>query len=201
MGTPFGPLPYTLDENGIYYCVVSNDCGSVTSNSFTFNVIPPPVIIQQPTDIHECGGGNQSFSVIVTGTIPLNYQWINSSDNYITGATQSTYTPPSTLPAGQYEYLCQITSFCGNIWTDNVSLYIDETNNNTITKYILLQYSGNNLSCNIAVSSGNDILYQWYQNGTILEGATQSIYNKNSASIADAGTYTCILSNLWKYKR
>jgi hypothetical protein len=55
--------------------VVSNDGGSVTSNSATLTVTTPPMITTQAADISVKVGKTAKFTVVASGAPPLQYQW------------------------------------------------------------------------------------------------------------------------------
>ena len=53
---------------------------------------------------------------------------------------------------------------------------------------------GDRLELTIEVG-GNDNQYQWSKDGSIIEGATGSIYEKPSVNLNDSGVYTCTITN------
>ena len=42
---------------------------------------------------------------------------------------------------------------------------------------------------------GTQNIYQWYKNGNIINGATDSVYTINEISTSDSGKYTCAITN------
>ncbi len=56
----------------------------------------------------------------------------------------------------------------------------------------------NNVSFSLT-ASGTGLSYQWYKNGVIVSGATGTILNLNNVTIADNGTYHCLISNQCGY--
>ncbi len=77
------------------------------SDIATVTVYADPAFTVQAAGFTECVGGTQAVSVIATGGIPpLTYQWQSSADNVtfanISGATSTTYTPPSTTAGTTY---------------------------------------------------------------------------------------------------
>src|SRR4029078_12690384 len=45
------------------------------------------------------------------------------------------------------------------------------------------------------VASGNNLFYQWFKNGTLIQGATGASLNFANAQIADAANYSVVVSN------
>ena len=60
---------------------------NLTSNSLTFDVFGPPVIVTQPQNVVVIMGGTASFTVIVNPTPTLTYQWLKDGLP-ITGANE-----------------------------------------------------------------------------------------------------------------
>jgi hypothetical protein len=90
---------------------------------------------------------------------------------------------------------------------------IDKSSNNNVSKLqILIKYvvnspiitvqpksqtlnAGKTLALSVTGSSSLPLFYQWYKNGTILTGATQSTYTINATSLNDNGTYYVTVSD------
>lgn len=54
---------------------------------------------------------------------------------------------------------------------------------------------GNSASFSVAVSGSSPFTFQWRKNGTSINGATGSTYTIATASTADGGTYTVVITN------
>ncbi|MDQ3199213.1 MAG: hypothetical protein M3Q46_08530, partial [Verrucomicrobiota bacterium] len=86
----------TSEDNGaVFFVVVTNPLGSVTSDSAILTIKTAPVITTQPADVMVNVGQTATFSVTATGAAPLKYQW-RKNGAPITGATRGSYTTPST---------------------------------------------------------------------------------------------------------
>jgi len=77
-----------LTNAGNYAVVVSNAAGSVTSAVISLIVWAPvmPVITTPPQSQTNAAGSTAVFGVVVSGTVPLSYQWRLNGTN-IDGAT------------------------------------------------------------------------------------------------------------------
>src|SRR6266404_4303187 len=85
----------TSSDNGAQFTVtVSNAAGTITSNPATLTVNVPQSITTQPASQTVMAGQPATFSVSVSGTAPLSYQW-QKNGTVLSGATSSAYT---TLP-------------------------------------------------------------------------------------------------------
>jgi photosystem II stability/assembly factor-like uncharacterized protein len=88
---------YTASKAGSYTVVVSNSCGTATSNAITVTVNKNPAATISPAGTVNMCTGNQTVLTANTGS-NLSYQWLKNTAN-IAGATSSTY---SATKAGKY---------------------------------------------------------------------------------------------------
>jgi len=126
-GAPVGPDSPTLtisgaqdSDTGSYYVVVSNNWGSVTSAVATLSFAVPPAIVAQPQDQTVASGQPTLFSVTVTGTGPLSYQW-NLNSAALPGATNLALilTDAQLTDAGAYSVV--VTNIAGSV-TSSVAM-------------------------------------------------------------------------------
>jgi gliding motility-associated-like protein len=169
--------------------------GALTTYTITVN--PAPTITAHPAPSTICQGGNPNvMSVSVSSTTAtIAYQWHSNTDNNtnsgtaITGETNSSYTPPSTI-AGTIYYYCVITlssGGCSAIKSNTAAVTI--LANTTITLQPLATQNlcvgvtiPSPLTINNTGGSGNSS-YQWFSNttnantgGSAIAGATNSTY-------------------------
>jgi hypothetical protein len=109
---------YSANATGNYDCVVSNTCGSTTSNSIavTVNTVPPATITASGATTF-CSPGSVTLNAN-TGT-GLSYQWRQNGAN-ISGATASSYTSNAT---GSYD--CVVTNTCGSTTSNTISVTVN----------------------------------------------------------------------------
>ena len=85
-------------SGGMYRVAVTAAGVTVFSNEVMLTVLTastPAVITQEPSNVLVNDGFPASFSVLVSGTAPIQYQWREDGEN-IPGATSSVYTIPET---------------------------------------------------------------------------------------------------------
>jgi hypothetical protein len=80
------------DSNSAWSCVVTNDTGTVTSNTVRLKVTRRPVTVTvDPSSQRKRAGQTASFGIVAIGTATVTYRWqVGGVD--ISGATASTYT-------------------------------------------------------------------------------------------------------------
>ncbi len=91
---------YLANKTGAYKCLVSNNCGSITSNAIavTVNQLPAVAVSQDP-----CSGAAVLLHAAANPATGITYQWKKGS-KLIPGATGATY---SALTSGTYR--CVVT--------------------------------------------------------------------------------------------
>jgi len=108
---------------GTYSVTITNSAGATNSTFATLTVLPPvaPAITAQPKNFTNVVGFNALFSVTVTGTAPLHYQWYFNTNTALPALTNATaqFTITSTNDAGTYSVI--VTNSAGSA-TSSVAL-------------------------------------------------------------------------------
>ncbi|HLG34523.1 MAG TPA: DNRLRE domain-containing protein [Bacteroidia bacterium] len=174
---------YIAYSSGNYDCVVSNTCGSATSNAIAVTVnSSPSAVVTAAGSTTFCSPGSVLLNAN-TGT-GLSYQWRLNGGN-ISGATSSFYTATAT---GNYD--CVVSNICGSTTSNIISVTVNTVPPATITA------GGSTTFCSPATvtlnaNTGSGLSYQWKLNGANISGATASSY---SASLT--GNYQCVVTNI-----
>jgi len=195
-GTPTTPGTYTFQMIAYWY---PNATGlSTSAKSYTVTVIQgavtTPVIISNPISQTLASGSQLNLSVTVSGNV--NYQWQLNGVN-ISGATQSSLTVPAATSANAGSYTCFISNSAGSVTSDPAVITI--VNPPVITLSPPSKQSvaiGSNVTLSVTVSGSTVSNYQWLFNGVSIFGATSPTLSLNSVTTANAGTYTCVVSNI-----
>jgi hypothetical protein len=108
---------YTATSAGNYYCVVSNVCGSYSSNTIAVSVQPSTVTVTLSGSATICGGAFAPMSASSAGNNGT-YQWKKNGSS-VAGATQSTYQANTSG-----SYTCSITNNCGTFTSNAVSITV-----------------------------------------------------------------------------
>ncbi|MCX6273826.1 MAG: T9SS type A sorting domain-containing protein [Bacteroidetes bacterium] len=172
---------YTASSAGSYTCVVTNSCGTTTSNAIVVivNTLPTASITAAGATTF-CSGGNVVLNA-TTGT-GWTYQWKKNGSS-IAGATSSSYTATT---AGSYT--CAVTNTCGTSTSAAIAVTVNSVPTATISSPTTVLCTG--ASIVITANSGTGLTYQWKLNGVNISGATLISYTATGA-----GSYTCLVSN------
>ena len=114
---------------GNYSVVVSNALGTTMSSNAVLSVVALPIVTTQPTSQSVAEGVNVSFTVTVTGTAPLTYQWRRNGTNLLnggslSGATSSTLTLNNAQPAQAGIYTVVVSNPAGSVNSSNALLTV-----------------------------------------------------------------------------
>jgi hypothetical protein len=147
----------TSDSGSQFTVTVSNSYGSATSNAASLTVnasIVAPAISIQPANQTVLASQSAIFSVAVTGTAPITYQWTKNGGS-ISGATASTYTtPPTTSSDNGAVFAAVVSNAGGNIISNGAILAV------TAPVTLLLNPSVSNLNfgnVNVPGSSSQNV--------------------------------------------
>jgi gliding motility-associated-like protein len=184
-----------------YYCIITQStpgCGA-TSAVAAVTVNTSPSVTSQPISSQVCPGGTVQALTLATanGVGTASYQWFsnttasNTGGSLISGATNATFSPPTTT-AGTIWYYAEITfsgivGSCATIATQPASVEVitpaQITQQPMAAQQICVGGSVSNpLSVTLTGGFGT-VNYQWYSNssnstvgGTPITGATGSSY-------------------------
>lgn len=114
----------SLNNAGIYYCLVSNNCGEpVKSVEVELKVNPMPKITKQPESKTAMVGDMVELSV--TATDALSYQWRKNNAN-IKDSVNSTISISSIELTDAGDYDCVVTNSCGNVNSSKAKITVTE---------------------------------------------------------------------------
>jgi hypothetical protein len=110
-------------DGGNYSVTITNLFGSVNSSNALLTVNAAPLILIQPQSQTVLFGQSVTFSVTVSGSQPLSFQWRFNGSNVL-GATSSTYALQSVQPANQGSYSVLVSNMFGFTNSSNAALQV-----------------------------------------------------------------------------
>ncbi len=188
---------YDVDraDAGFFDVVVTNECGTATSNPAELVVKNAPEIITPPGDTSACTGETATFTVFATGTLPLSYQW-KKDEAEIPGATAPTLSIPNVMAEDAGSYTVVVTNECGAVESDPAVLAVkfppvilDHPQNVTVCV-------GEMATFMVTADGTLPLFFQWMKNGSDIPGATQPTFTIPNVVPRDAGDYTVRVSNV-----
>lgn len=121
-------------------------CGS--SGNGNSGGMTPPTIQTQPASQTVVPGQAATFSVVASGTAPLNYQWQKGTST-ISGATSASYTTPTTTLADSgSQYSVVVSNTAGKVTSSTATLTVKAATGSTdvLTYHNDLGRTGQNLT-------------------------------------------------------
>ncbi|MBI5540036.1 MAG: immunoglobulin domain-containing protein [Bacteroidia bacterium] len=134
-------------DAGIYTCVISNSVGTVSILPITVEVYSSPVFTTLIQDSAICVGSDISITAIVSGTLPIFYQWYKNSSS-ILSETNNTININNADISNGGSYFCVSQNVCG----------IDTTNTFVVTINTLPVTAFTGLSTDYCINGLNDTL-------------------------------------------
>jgi polygalacturonase len=167
-----------------------------------------PSILTPPQDLSVPSGQSPVFSAVVSGTLPLYYQWYRDTNTLVSSSTinfPAAHTPTAqpmvTLTNAQPEdaggYTVIVSNSYGSVTSAVANLTVTLAAP-TITSQPqdLTVIPTQPATFSVTVIGSEPFSYQWYYNtNTLLVGATDSTLTLTNPQAGDAGIYSVIVSN------
>jgi hypothetical protein len=174
------------------YVVVTNSGGSARSATVTLSVTAAataPTITQQPVSLTVTPGQAATFSVMATGTAPLNYQWFM---NGAAGGTNSSTFAITQTTAGQTgaQIYVKVSNATGSATSNTVTLTVNpptpvapaitqQPTNSTVT-------AGQTATFTVMASGTAPLTDQWFMNGNPV-GTNSNTYTISQTTLVQTG--------------
>ncbi len=190
----------SASDTGIYYCKVANKFDTTTSNSAKLSLYPDPQITAQSGDQTVNEGENVQLSV--TAQNATAYQWKKdgnplSDDGHFSGTTTSTLQISNVTTDDAGQYTCTVSGQCNSVESQPIQLTVNASSNNlpVITQQPQDQTVCQGSTASFSVTAQNATAYQWFKDGSPINGATSNQLTIDNVTPDDAGEYFCKVSN------
>jgi pectate lyase len=160
----------------------------------------PPGITTQPTNQTVTEGQSAFFSVGVSGTAPLSYQWFFNTNTLLGDATNATLTLTNVQfpDAGGYSVI--VTNPLGSATSTVATLTVTPA---AVPPSITSQpedqivLAGQGASFSVAATGGTPLSFQWYLNNNAVANATNDTLVFSNTQTNSAGAYFVIVTNAY----
>ncbi len=181
-------------DAGGYAVVVTNTCGSRTSQTATLTAMQAVSITTQPVGQTVCPGAPVSFSVVATGSPTITYQWRRNFVN-IPGATSATYSIAAVQAADAGDYTVLVTNPCGTVGSAVATLTVLTQPSISVQPSPQTICVGDPVTFSVTAVGSAPLGYQWRKNGVNIGGATGPSYSIAAVQATDAGNYSVVVTN------
>jgi len=179
---------YTTTTSAWYTVTVKNNTSGCSTTSLwdTVNFTPSPSAFASSSstnDVTICPGGSATLNGSGGGNGSLTYLWSPSA-----GLNSSTVTSPVATPTTTTTYTLTVTDAHGCSHTSSpVTIHVNPVQPTiTISGPKAICSAGSSVALSISNKSYG-VTYRWYNNGSIIGGATSNTYNATTT-----GQYTAI---------
>lgn len=159
-----------------------------------FNGPPVPVILTQPTNLTVLLGNSAMFTVTAGGATPLNYQW-RKGTKPIVGATNSTYTIVSAVPADAGDYDVVVSNAYWYVTSTAAALRVVIPLSISLQPMSQAVASGGVATLSVVANGTEPVSYQWQSQAGPIPGATNATYVLDPVTVNHAGNYTVVVTN------
>jgi uncharacterized repeat protein (TIGR03803 family) len=181
------------------------------SRQVTLDIVAPPMIIAQPANQSVLQGMTASFTVGTANSASASYQWQYDNglevidvadDTDVSGSKTSTLVIRNTAPEDAGAYSVIVSNAAGTVSSVEAFLAVFPWRP-VITAQPVDQtvLGGQAVTFTVEAVGKEPLFYRWQRNssnlsdGGNLSGAASSSLTLHSASLADAGTYSVVVSN------
>jgi pectate lyase len=197
------PNSFTFDTFGLRPYSANDSAASFDTTLFRVDFISGatrPAIETDTQDQTALVGQNATFNVLVSGTLPLNYQWYYNTNMLLTNATSSVLTLTNVQLSDSGGYSVVVTNANGSVTSSVAQLIVSAAVAPSITTQPQDQSNilpGATATFSVIASGSDPLSYQWYYNThTLLTNATDSTLTITNVQPGNAGSYSVTVSNL-----
>jgi hypothetical protein len=155
-----------------------------------------PTIITDPTNQIVLAGSNVNLVAAASGTSPVRYQWYFNTNTALAAATNSSLFIPNAQATNAGSYFAIVTNSAGSATSAVATLTVNappiitaQPTNQTVTL-------GGSAAFTVVATGTGTLRYEWYfNNTTLLAGATNSSLAITNAQTTNGGGYSAVITN------
>jgi hypothetical protein len=187
-----------IDEPAVYSGVLPGDriLAHYKAGSGTDPIPMAPLIVADPLAVDAFTGETITLTPLVTGSLPLTYQWRRNGAD-ITGATAVSLVVSNAQPSNGGTYSVVVRNSAGEAVSGDVAVNVSEISKPVITQQPRSRtvLAGANVTFSVQASGSSSFNYQWQFNGADLLNATNATLSVTNVMLANTGSYTVMVSN------
>ncbi len=177
-----------------YTVSISNEAGTVVSESVAITVHVPITITQQPVEARVIEGETTSFTVAAEGTEPIEYAWRFNS-KAIDGASGPVLTIANASKTNEGSYQVVMKNPAGSSVSEEVKLTVVQPVTILGQPEGATKLLGQALTLSVVASGSEPLVYQWHKDGEAIAGAETKALAFEKLETTDAAAYTVSISN------
>jgi hypothetical protein len=183
----------SIDDAGEYYCIMTNACGEISTDTVEVTVKALPQITLQPLPRNICVGEDLELIVEAAGYAPLNYSWYRN-ESFISGESSNTLSYQSANINNSGEYFSKVWNECGEVLSETVEVSVGTPPSIIINPFDISICELDTIKLYVSVY-GENYNVQWYFNDNPLGNQTDTLLQISRATISNHGDYYCSIYN------
>ena len=202
-----GKLYGTTQNGGASFDGIFNEPSSSYGVIYRLSINSPLQITRQPRPLTAFAGDTVSFDVAVFGSLPVSYEWRKDGTNLhdggnVSGSGSPVLTLGNVTSADAAPYSVVVSNVYGSVTSAVATLQImiapPAIVSGSVSQTVL---AGTSVSLEVQVTGDAPLFYQWRENATNLadggnlSGSSTSTLTIVSATVANSGTYSVVVSN------
>ena len=196
---------HQFQNPGVYYYAPTRQF-SFNQNFLNYTKQPPgtpllvatvatnPVIMVPPQGQAVSAGQTAVFNVLVTGSLPLAYQWQFDGTN-ILGTTNTTLTITNASAGNAGFYSVVVTNAFGSQISSNASLTVNYPPVISAQPVSQAAVPGTDVTFSVSAGGTAPLSYQWSFNGSPISSATNSSLVISGVQSNNTGSYCVVVAN------
>jgi len=183
-----------LEDEGAYYCMVTNVCGQDISETVSIDIVEPVNITTQPATQTICEGEDATFSTTSEGDY-INYLWL-ADESMMVGETDPSLTITAPSYPHSIEYKMVAYNVCNNDTSNGVYVNINTFPEITGQPIDMQECDGNDVTLYAFATGTTESFYQWYDenNDPITDETNTSLIVDLLSN--DTAYYYCEITNI-----
>ena len=153
-----------------------------------------PTIDIQPDNAEACDGGAATFTVVASGTPPLEYLWYEDGVA-IWGAFGASYTIDPVGPGAEGLFHVIVSNLYGSVQSNVVTLTVYEGPGITVHPQGTAVCEDESLTLWVIADGLGTLEYQWRKGGVDLTGEESNTLVIDPVTTGDAGDYDVVVSD------
>ena len=155
----------------------------------------PPAFVLQPTNQNLFVGQSAVFAATAQSELPVSYQWYFGT-NSLPGMTNASLVIPYLQLSQAGSYSVVASNSLGVAASAAAMVNVQSITVSIPTQSLKIEL-GSNLVVAAAVGGTAPVSYQWFKDGALIAGATNSALSISNADDFDAGQYVLVADNTY----
>jgi hypothetical protein len=195
-------------DAAVYNAIATNSAGWALSNDFILSIsaavsnTAPSFTVQPYPSVSAPAGSQLTLGATAIGTPAPGYQWFKNG-NVLTGATNSTFTIASLTTSDSATYAVLAKNIAGSAMSNGSVVTVTNAAPVNSAPVFTTQpapsvqaIAGSTISLSATATGSPAPGYQWFKNGAVISGATNSTLTLVGVTTNDAATYFVLAKNI-----